>query len=120
MTLAETPTDPVELVVKPALVPLVEGAVQPAGTVSSIAPLVMPPLAAVYVKTRVLPVEPASAEVGLTDIVPEPSALLLTLTEGEASAVSVPPVVDFCLVDHVCEPVVVVAVAPGPLLALLP
>jgi hypothetical protein len=69
-----TATVPVEDVVKPAALPVVDGALQPLGTVTETAPLLIPPVAAVYVKVRVLPVEAAATVVGDTVIVPEPSA----------------------------------------------
>jgi hypothetical protein len=46
---------------------------------------------------------------------------LLTVIDGDvARLVSVPPLVDFCCACHVCAPVLDVAVAPGPLDAVLP
>ena len=47
----------------PPLEPVVEGALQPAGTASVTAPLEMPPVAAVYVKVSVFPVEANGTDV---------------------------------------------------------
>jgi hypothetical protein len=77
------------------------------------APLTIAADAVVYVKVSLLLLVPAVTEVGVTLIVPVPSAV--TVIDGdEARAVSVPPATDFCRVDHVCEPGVVGAVAPEP------
>src|SRR5436305_801534 len=65
----------------------------------------MPPVATVYVSVSVLVVVPARVEVGLIEAVPDPSALLLTLTLGELLIdVRVPPLVDFSCTVHVAEP----------------
>ena len=63
--------------------PVSEGALQPVGTVTRTAPFDMPPVAAVYVKTSVLPAEPFATFVVGVVRVPEPSAAL-TVTLGEA------------------------------------
>ena len=47
MTWPATPTVPVLAVVYPAAVPVVEGALQPVGTVTRTAPFTIPPVAAV-------------------------------------------------------------------------
>ena len=47
MVWPETPTVPVEAVVKPASVPVSEGALQPLGAVTRTAPFAIPPVAAV-------------------------------------------------------------------------
>jgi hypothetical protein len=110
----ETATDPVDAVTQPAAL-LVVGAVQPLGTVTSTSPFDVPPVAAVYVKVRVLLDVPAVAVVGLTAFVPEPLAAL-TVMLGElpsVSVVSVPPAVAFDWTVHVAGPVVPVAVAPS-------
>jgi hypothetical protein len=116
ITCPETPTVPVLAVVQPALPFVVEGALQPLGTVSSTAPVDIPPVAAVYVKMIVLPVWEALAFELSGDIVPEPSAALTVMLGELASAVSVPLEVAFCRVDQVCVPVEEVAVAPVPVL----
>ncbi len=79
------------------------GAVQLAGTVSSTTPFAAsPPVVAVYVATSVLLVVAASAAVGATVPVPEPSAELLTATvcvpPPTPTVVSAPPFVDFALI----------------------
>ena len=69
----------------------------------------------------VRPLWPASALVGETLFVPEPSAESLTVTDGEEPmAVSVPPLVDFARVEKVLVPRVCEAVAPGPPLPVSP
>src|SRR5947209_7540851 len=101
----ETETVPELAVTWPAPAPVC-GAVQPEGTVSLTPPLVMPPVAAVYVNATVFPLEPARTELVGVVRVPLPSAELFTVTDGdEASAVSVPPAVDFSCAENVCEPV---------------
>ena len=98
-------TDPADEGVKPAFAPVVDGADQPAGTSTVTDPLLIPPVAAVYVNVNVRPVCPANVLVGETVIVPEPSADAFTVTEGElAIAVSVPPDVDFSFVVNVWAP----------------
>src|SRR5437763_383846 len=52
----ETETEPVLAVVYPGFAPVVEGALQPAGTSSVTLPFESPPAAAVYVNVIVLPV----------------------------------------------------------------
>ncbi len=56
ITCAATATVPVLAVVYPPLLAVVDGAVQPLGTVSLIPPFCIPPDAAVYVNVIVLPV----------------------------------------------------------------
>src|SRR5919204_4345004 len=91
-----TPTVPVEAVVYPAALDVVDGALQPAGTAIVSVPVFMPPVAAVYVKGSVLPVEPARVDVGATVFVPEPFAAY-TVTVGDAAiVVRVPLAMDFC------------------------
>ena len=97
-----------------------EGALQPLGTTTVTVPLEMPPAAAVYVKVIVRPVWLAETALVPLDIVPEPSAAYTVMLGEEAMFVSEPPEVDFSCVVHVCEPVVEVAVAPGPPLAVDP
>jgi hypothetical protein len=69
-----TETVPALAVVYPPLEPVVDGAFQPAGTTSVTEPLEMPPVAAVYVKMRVFPVEANGTDVVDVVSVPEPSA----------------------------------------------
>src|SRR5439155_20223489 len=89
----------------------VVGAVQPLGTSMVIAPLVIPPVAAVYVKVIELPVELRSAVVVAVLSVPEPCGAFWTSIDGEdASAVYEPPPVERCRVPHDCAPVEVGAV----------
>jgi hypothetical protein len=65
---------PVDAVVKPAAEPVVEGALQPVGTTRVTEPLLVPPVAAVYVKVIVFPVELAeTAVVGVVNV-PDPFA----------------------------------------------
>ena len=65
-------------------------------------------------KTTVLPLEPASTELVGVVSVPEPSAELVTLTDGDAPiAVSAPPAVLFCFAENVAEPIVEDDVAPA-------
>ena len=100
--------------------PLVEGALQPVGTVRVTAPFSIPPLAALYVKTTVLPLELwATVVVGVV-IVPEPSAAYTLTRSEEARAVSAPAATDFCLARQVVVPTVEPTVAPGPPAALEP
>ena len=69
----------------------------------------------------VFPVEPASTDEVAVVSVPDPSAELVTVMDGEdARLVRVPPGVDFSWACQVCAPVVAVAVAPGPPEVLLP
>src|SRR5579872_404989 len=96
-----------------------DGADQPDGTVSSTLPFAIPPAAAVYVNVIVLPVDDVPTELVSELIVPVPSAAL-TVIAGELPAVSVPPLVALSRMFHVCAPVELVAVAPGPLLAFEP
>src|SRR5579872_2226212 len=104
----ETETEPADEVTWPAPAEVC-GAVQPAGTATETAPFVMPPVGAVKVIVSDW-VVPASTGELLIDAVPEPSAALLTVTDGEAPiAVSVPPAVDFSFVVQLAAPVVVVA-----------
>jgi hypothetical protein len=108
-------------VVQPAVPFVVDGALQPLGTVSSTAPLDIPPELAVYVKTIVRPVwEALTFEVSAL-IVPVPS--LETVMLGElaiAVRLSFELLVDLWRVDQVWTPVEEGAVAPAPPLALLP
>src|SRR5262249_12433611 len=110
-----TGESPQRAFVPPGLKPLASGAVQPAGTVRSISPAISPPAFAVYVNVKKSPVELLMVDVGLTVIVPDPSAPT-TLTCGEPAArfVRVPPLVDLCWVVNVEAPPVEGAVAPGP------
>ena len=64
-----------------------------AGTVTSTAPLFMPPAAvSVKVNVSVTPPPPAVTVVGEIPIVAEPSAAFITFTDGElARAVRLPP-----------------------------
>ena len=89
------------------------GAVHPVGTATSTSPLLIPPVAAVYVNTIVFPVEPFPTFDVVVVSVPEPSAAY-TLIDGElAKFVNVPPLVDISWPCHVAAPAVVVAVAPS-------
>ena len=93
---------------------MVEGALQPAGTSSVTEPLESPPVAAVYVKVIVFPVEPfATFAVPLVSV-PVPSAALTVMLGEEPRFVSEPAEMDFSFACHVCAPVLAVAVAPGP------
>jgi hypothetical protein len=66
------------------------------------------------VKVSVLPVDPTPTEVGLTVMVPEPSAALPTLTVGElATSVKVPLEVDISNVVKVDVCGELGALAPG-------
>jgi hypothetical protein len=58
----------------PAFAPVVDGALQPAGTTSVTAPFEMPPAGAVYVHVIVRPVWLAETLLVPLAIVPEPSA----------------------------------------------
>src|SRR4029077_11879889 len=71
---AATETVPELAVVYPAFAPVVDGALQPAGTTRGTEPLWMPPVAAVYVKVIVRPVcDALTTEVGVVSV-PVPSA----------------------------------------------
>jgi hypothetical protein len=83
-------------------------------------PLFIPPVAAVYVNTIVLPVDPAVTLLVGVVMVPLPSGALTLMTGDEAIEVSAPPLVDFSWVVQVAGPPEVAAVAPGPANALLP
>jgi len=88
-------------VVKPAALPVVDGALQPLGTTSVTLPLEIPPVGAVYVKVIVRPVAPAETTVVDGESVPAPSAAY-TVTLGEdAIAVSEPLLVDRSFVVQV-------------------
>ena len=91
---------------QPAFPFVVDGADQFAGTVSSTAPLLVPPATvSVYVNVSVNPDEPATTDVGAIDAVPDPSAAFVTFTDGdEPIAVKVPPDVDFSRTLHVADP----------------
>src|SRR6266542_4131117 len=65
---------PVEAIEQPAAPFVVEGALQPVGTATVTEPLFMPPVAAVYVRVIVFPVDAAETKPGDGDIVPDPSA----------------------------------------------
>src|SRR5262245_43533202 len=70
----ETETVPELAVVYPGLDPVVDGAVQPAGTASVTEPFDIPPAAAVYVNVTVRPVWPAETLLVPVVRVPAPSA----------------------------------------------
>jgi hypothetical protein len=94
--------------------PVVEGELQPVGTTSVTEPLEMPPVAAVYVKVIVFPVELRTTVVVGVVNVPEPSAAFTVTLGDELRFVRLPPAVDFSCACHVCAPVLDVAAAPGP------
>jgi hypothetical protein len=95
-------------------VPVVDGALQPAGTASVTEPLARPPVAAVNVKTIVLPVEALLTEpVGVVSV-PEPSAARIVIDGDDPRFARVPADVDFSCACQVWAPVVDGAVAPGP------
>ena len=114
MVCPETPTVPAEAVVKPLAEPVVLGALQPVGTASVTAPSFRPPVAAVYVKVIVFPVDPAETLVVGVVRVPVPFAALTVMLGEELRLVRVPPDVDLSWACHVCGPVLDVAVAPDP------
>ena len=110
-----TDTVPQVDVVYPEFELVVEGGVHPNGTVTLTCPLLTPPAAAVYVKTRVFPVDPLPTTVGATTIVPDPfAANVVTWGDPAVRSVSVPPASDFSCVVNVDAPVDDGAVAPGP------
>jgi len=80
----------------------------------------MPPAAAVYVKVIVRPVWLAETLLVPLAIVPEPSPAYTVMLGCDAMSVAVPAEVDFSWVVQVCAPVLDVAVAPGPPLAVDP
>ena len=83
-------------------------------------PFEMPPAGDVYVKVMVFPVEPI-ATVLVPDVsVPDPSAAYTVMLGDDEMFASEPFEVDFSCVVQVCAPVVEVAVAPGPPLAVDP
>src|SRR5947209_19973293 len=110
----EVETVPVLAVVYPAAEPVVDGALQPLGTTSVTAPLERPPVAAVYVKVIVFPVEALFTAPVPVVSVPEPSAASTVMLGDEPRFVRLPPDVDFAWACHVCAPDDEVAVAPGP------
>src|SRR5882762_10092278 len=82
MVWPETVSVPELAVEYPAFAPAVDGALQPAGTASVTEPLLMSPVATVYVKVIVRPVwEALTADVPEVSV-PDPSAAL-TVTLGE-------------------------------------
>ena len=100
--------------------PVVEGALQPAGTTQVTEPFEIPPVGAVYVNVIVRPAWDAETLVVGVVTVPEPSTAL-TMMLGEAPRlVSEPADVDFSWACQVCAPVDDVAVAPGPPLPVSP
>ena len=109
-----TETTPVEAVVYPALLEVVDGALQPAGAVTVTSPFDIPPAAAVYVNVSVLPVEPLPAFAGSTVSVPEPFAALIVIDGDGARFVNTPAAVERSWPCQVCAPVAAVAVAPAP------
>jgi hypothetical protein len=76
-----------------------------------------PPVVAVYVSVSVVVVA-AVTDVGVMFALPDPSAELFTLTDGEPAvrSVRVPPELAFCCTVHVAAPAFAAegAVAPGP------
>jgi hypothetical protein len=102
------------------LEPVVEGALQPLGTTRVTVPFEIPPVAAVYVNVIVRPVWLAETALVPDVSVPEPSAALTVMLGEEPRFVRDPPDVDFSCACHVCAPVLAVAVAPGPPLAVEP
>ena len=99
---------------------VVEGAVQPLGTVSVTAPFESPPVAAVYVNVIVRPVWLAETVLVGVVSVPEPSAALTVMLGELPRFVHAQAARAFCCACQVCAPVVAVAVAPGPPLPLSP
>ena len=99
---------------------MVEGALQPLGTTSVTVPFEMPPAGAVYVHVIVRPVWLADTLLVPLAIVPDPSAAYTVMLGDDEMFVSEPADVDFSCVVHVCEPVLDVAVAPGPPLLVSP
>ena len=93
---------------------MVDGALQPLGTATVTFPFERPPVAAVYVKVMVLPVEPTATLLVPDVSVPEPSAAYTVMLGEEAMLARDPAEVDFSCVVQLCEPVEEVAVAPGP------
>jgi hypothetical protein len=77
-------------------------------------PFDIPPVAAVYVKVIVLPVEALLTEPVPVVSVPEPSEARMLMLGEEPRFVRLPADVDFSCACHVCAPEEDVAVAPGP------
>ena len=79
-------------------------------------PLNMSPVAAVYVKTMVLPVCDAETFVVVVVAVPAPSGAYSVIVGDAAMAVTTPPAVEASFTCHVCAPgpAAAVAVAPEP------
>ena len=93
---------------------MVDGADQPAGTASVTLPFARPPVAAVYVKVIVLPVDDVfTAPVGVVSV-PDPSLDSTVMPGEEPRFARLPADVDFSCACHVCAPEDEVAVAPGP------
>src|SRR5436189_243802 len=99
---------------------MVDGAFQPAGTSTVTAPFESPPVAAVYVNVIVFPVELRGTALVDDVSVPEPSAALTVMLGEEPRLARLPPLVDFSCACQVWAPVLDVAVAPGPPLAVEP
>ena len=99
---------------------MVDGALQPEGTVIVTAPLDVPPTAAVKSNSIELPVEPLATLPTDEDIEPDPSADNTVMVGDELRLVSVPPLLDCSCPCHIAAPGVDAAVAPGPPDAVLP
>ncbi len=97
-----------------------DGALQPLGTASVTVPLDVPPVAAVYVKVIVFPVEALFTAPVPVVKVPEPSAARTVMLGDEPRFMRLPADVDFSCACHVWAPADEVAVAPGPPLAVEP
>src|SRR5438067_11503215 len=80
----------------------------------------MPPAGAVYVKVTVRPVWLAETALFEPVVVPAPSAAYTVMLGEEARFVRVPALRAFCCACPACPPAVLVAVAPGPPLAVEP
>ncbi len=78
-----------------------DGALQPLGATRVTVPFEIPPVAAVYVKVIVLPVEPTATVLVPEVNVPEPSAAYTVMLGCEAMSVSEPLAVDFSCVVQV-------------------
>jgi hypothetical protein len=117
----ETERVPALEVKKPGAVVVVDGALQPFGTVMVTVPFEIPPVATVYVRARVFPVLAPRTTVGEEASVPEPSrASTVTVGPPPATGAKEPEALDRSFVFHVCTAPFGGDVAPGPLCAFDP
>ena len=118
VTLGVTFVVPVQVVVVyPAAEDVVDGSDHAEGTFTTSAPVDVPPVTAVYVKVRLLPVDEVVTVVGETAIVPDPFADTTSIDGTEDMVVSGPVEVELSVVANEAVPVddgTVTPVTPPP------